>query len=230
MKNSYLLLALIVISCQVLKVPLDELDKLEKVMLYETTQDYLDNKPMRVQVGVLIEEKSQQHITIKGIFDSKTGLIMKKELSAWALKYEGQNYFNLGYSNDVNHWNSYAKFDIEGRYSIIIIDENSPSVLNSSSVSYGGGLAGVLMSESTKWGKNWRDSNGMKKKILLIDTKEIKPKSLSRNSGSLGNYLSRKKFHEIVNQSQSNLTEDKLKNLTYEEVIEMIKFANKNTL
>lgn len=107
------------------KIPLHELSTLDPVKLYETTTDYIKKQPMNLNAGVLIKDKSDQHITIKGIYDLKTGEKIDRGISAWALEYNDSNYFNLGYSTDLNNWNSYAKFDIEGKYSAVIIDDNS---------------------------------------------------------------------------------------------------------
>ena len=227
MKSKFFLLlaaAFILNSCKPLKVPLNKLDTLEKVTLFETSVDYFNRNPMKVNAGVIIKSQSNQHITVTGIFDLTTGLLMKKELSAWAIQLKGNSYFNLGYSDDVNHWNSYAKFDIEGRYSLIIIDDNSPPILHYSSVSNGGGISGFIMSESRKWGKNWRDEKGLKKKILIIDNKEIEPKFISRHESSVGNYLTKKKFDEIVQEHKIETTDSNLKKISF---LELLKVFNK---
>src|SRR5690606_9201883 len=144
----------------------------------------------------------------KGVFDLKTGKKNKKGISAWAIEYNGNNYFNLGYSNDVNHWGSYAKFDIEGKYCVIIIDDNSPYILKTTSQNYGGGLAGVLMAESLKWGKNWKDENGIKKRLLFIDTEDVQYSMMNRNESSHGNYLTRNQFKMILKETGTVLTDE----------------------
>lgn len=227
-KTALVLSLLILVACGVQKIPQSELDTLEPVKLYETTNDYLNRQPMEVDAGVLIKDKSDQHITIKGIFDLNTGLKVDRAISAWALEYNHSNYFNLGYSTDVNHWASYAKFDIEGKYCAIFIDDNSPNVLKTTSTYYGGGLSGVLMAESLKWNKNWKDKNGIKKKILFIDTQDISPKMRSRNTGSIGNYLTRKQFQKILDDVDMTLTDEKIKDIEFEVIVEVIETANKN--
>ncbi|WP_372920406.1 hypothetical protein [Salegentibacter sp.] len=230
MKKALLILCLLsLMSCGVSKVPTDELHTLDSVTLYETTDDYLNKKPMALDAGVLIKDQSDQHITIKGIFDKKTGEKLKKAISAWAMEYRDNNYFNLGYSTDINHWNSYAKFDIEGKYSAIIIDDNSPYILKTTSNTYGGGLAGSLIAESVKWNKNWKDKDGVKKKILFIDTQDISPKMLNRNASSHGNYLTRKQFENLMAEIDMSLPEEKIKDIEFEKVIEIIETANKES-
>lgn len=225
---AFFLCLLSLASCGVQKIPLNELDSLDAVTLYETTSDYLNKQHMQVDAGVLIKEQSKQHITIKGIFDRKTGEKIDKAISAWALEYRDDNYFNLGYSTDMNHWSSYAKLDIEGKYSAIIIDDNSPSILKTTSNSYGGGIAGSLIAESLKWNKNWKDKDGIKKKILFIDTQEISPKKLNRNASSHGDYLTRKQFEKLMEETDTSLSEEKIKDIEFEKVIEIIETANKN--
>ncbi|MEP6262876.1 MAG: hypothetical protein ABJ092_14965 [Gillisia sp.] len=225
-KILFILSILTLMSCGTQKIALNELHTLDPVTLYETTNTYLNDKPMNVDAGVLIKDKSNQHITIKGIYDLKTGEKIEKGISAWALKYKDENYFNLGYSTDLNHWNSYAKLDIEGKYSAVIIDDNSPYILKSSGNTYGGGVAGVLIAESLKWNKNWKDKNGNKKKIIFIDTRDISPKNLNRNASSHGNYLTRKQFQKVLDEVNMELSEEKIKEIEFEKVIEIIESAN----
>ena len=181
---------------------------------------------MEIELGVLVKDKSDQHITTEGLFDLKTGERHKKGLSAWAIKYNEANYFNLGYSNDVNHWGSYAKFDIEGKYCAIIIDDNSPYVLRSTSQTYGGGLSGVLMAESLKWGRNWKDAEGNKKRLLFIDTGDIRSQIGTRNESAHGNYLTKKQFKKLLDETGTVLTDEKTKDIEFGRIIDLINTAN----
>ncbi|GAB7256487.1 hypothetical protein [Polaribacter sp. OB-PA-B3] len=223
-KTIILLTILITTSCGIQKIPSTELHTLEPAKLYETTEDYISNKS--VEAGILIKERSNQHIKIKGVFDLNTGIKIKRGMSAWIIEYNGNKYFNLGYSGDVNHWNYFGKLDIEGKYCAIIIDKNSPNILKSSSNNYGGGLAGVLIGESSKWNKNWKDENGEKKKILFIDTENIRQKNANRNIGSLGDYLTRKQLQEITNEIGLNLSDTEIKNIMFEKIIQILKTEN----
>ncbi len=227
MKKITLLLSLLILtSCGIQKVPLTELHTLEPVKLYETTNDFINNQSKILNAGILVKDKSNQHITIKGVFDLNTGEKIKKGISAWAIEYNEGHYFNLGYSSDVNHWNSFAKFDVQGKYCSIIIDDNSPTILKTTSNTYGGGLAGVLMGESLKWGKNWKDKNGNKKRLLFIDTEDVSRKNGLRNQSSLGNYLTKKQFKKILEETKTTLTDEKIRNIEFEMVLEIIKTAN----
>lgn len=227
MKKTILFFALLILtSCGVQKIPLNQLHTLEPVKLYETSNDFLNKQPMEKELGILVKDKSDQHITTKGIFDLKTGEKSKSGISAWAIEYNNNYYFNLGYSTDVNHWGSYAKFDIKGKYCAIIIDENSPYILKSTSQTYGGGLAGSLIAESLKWGKNWKDEEGNKKRILFIDTEDIHNKMMSRNESAHGNYFTKKHFKKILDETGTVLTDEKIKDIEFNRIIELIKSAN----
>lgn len=227
MRKATLLITLLILTSCGVKIPLSELHTLEPIKAYETSNDFLAKKPMTAKLGVFVMEKSKQHITTKGIFNLDTGKINKMGESAWAIEYKGENYFSLGYSDDVNHWNSYAKFDIEGKYCAIIIDENSPSILNSTSVTYGGGISGFLLSESRKWGKNWKDKNGNKKKLLFIDNEDVKNKFIGRNPSSHGNYLTKQQFQKILHVTGTAMSDEKIKDIEFEKILELIKTANK---
>ncbi len=228
MKQSILFYAMLILtSCGVQKVPLNELHTLEPVKLYETSNDFLNKQSLENELGILIKDKSDQHITTKGVFDLNTGEKSKRGISAWAIEYNDNHYFNLGYSNDVNHWGSYAKFDIEGKYCIIIIDDNSPYILQSTSQTYGGGLAGVLMAESLKWGKNWKDENGNKKRLLFIDTEDVQNRMMNRNESAYGNYFTKRQFNKILEETETVLTDEKIKDIEFDRIIELINKANK---
>lgn len=216
-------------SCEVQKLPTDQLSNLKPVKLYDTTEDYLNRKAREVDAGVLIKNQSNQHVTIKGFFDLKTGIKIHRGISAWAIEYDSSRYFNLGYTTVLNYWKSYAKFDIEGKYCAVIIDSSSPAVLTvtSSNNSGGFGLAGALAAESVKWNKNWKDKDGIKKRVLFINTNNIEPEFLGRNAGSAGGYLTRKDVRDLISILGMVLGDAKVNELPLEPVIDLIKKANK---
>ena len=227
MKKLILIITLVSLySCGTQKASQAEIAKSKPIILYETTNDFTTNSPMQIKANAVIKKESNQHITIKKIIDPISGMKIKRAISAWAIKYNGNNYFNLGYSNDLNNWKSYAKFDIEGKICAIIIDKNSPNILKNSSTYYGGGLTGVLIGESTKWGKNWKDKKGNKKKILFIDTSNTLNKINGRNQGSLGNYLTRKDLKELIKKYQINIDTNNINEISFEKAIEIIKMIN----
>lgn len=84
------------------------------------------------------------------------------------------------------------------------------------------------MAESLKWGKNWKDENGNKKKLLFIDTEDIQYKMMKRNESSHGNYLTRNQFKMILKETGTALTDEKIKDIEFTKIIEFINSANKN--
>lgn len=75
-------------------------------------------------------------------------------------------------------------------------------------------------------GKNWKDKNGNKKRVLLIDTEDVRNKNGIRNQSSIGNYLTRKQFEKIMHESGSTLRNEKIKDIEFEKVLELIKILN----
>lgn len=228
MKYLILILSLFIFSLgNAQKIPLDDL---VPVKLYKTTEDYVNKNPMDINAAVLIKEESRQHIKIKNIYNLNTGKKINKILSAWAIEYKEGLYYNLMYSNDVKHFKSFAKFDIEGRYCAVIVNENSPYILKTNSNFYGGGVVGVLAKESHKWNKNWVDQYNLKVKILLVDTQDIETGLGVRKKYVLGDYLSRKKLEDILSEMGITLTVEKMKDVKFEKVIEIIERANIKSL
>ncbi len=119
----------------------------------------------------------------------------------------------------------YLKFDIIGKYCAFIIDENSPNIIKNGGGSHGSGLTGVLIKESSKWNKNWKDNKGKKKKILFVSTLDLYPyKEGLRNANcNLANFLSRKELKEITKEK---FPEIDIKGITFEKVINIIHSLN----
>lgn len=216
----------ILTSCGVSKLDTKYLSKLEPVVLYETSMDFLSQKPMQANAGVLIKKKSRQHITVHEIYDLSTGASIKRGTSAWALKYRDTNYLNLGYASDINTWYSFAKFDIEGKYCLVFVDTNSPKALQTSN--QGMGLTMALTTEVVKARNNWYDAKGNKYKIVFIDTDIIVPKQFSANKSARGEYLSEGQFEDIIEKYKLTSIYD-LKSKDdpkLEQVIEAFRFVN----
>ena len=148
MKPNFLYISfLFFLSCGVKNIPMDQLNELQPVKLYATTLDFLNKQPMMVDAGALINNQSDQHITVKDFFNMETGQKISRAMSAWAVEYKEKNYFNLGYSTEVHNWKSFAKLDLEGKYCLTIIDDKSPKVFKHTNNSYLGGLSGYLATQ-----------------------------------------------------------------------------------
>ena len=224
-KLIFISVVILLAACGPQKVSQAELSNAKPVVLYETTRDFNTKNAMKVNAVAVFTNESPQHVTIKKFIDIETGTKMKFKYPIWAITYNGNNYFHLAHSSDVFHNNSFAKFDIEGRICAIVIDENSPPVLKSTSNYYGGGLTGVLIGESNKWGKNWLDKDGTKKKILFIDTWD-QPIFNNKELESRGNYLTGKQLKDIISKNNINIDYSRIKDIKFEKVLEIIETIN----
>ncbi len=226
MKKLIIIYSILLASCGAQKATMEEVQQSKEVFLYPTMLDYTRDKVSKEKIGVIIKDSSQQHITIKKFINLNTKTKDRKAMKAWGIQYKGNDYFNLGYSTDVNHWKSYAKIDIKGPYSAILVDENSPYILNSTSNYYGGGLTGALIAESHKWNKNWKDKEGKKHKIIIINTFDIPQNPPSYYLGNQGNYLTRKQLKKMIKDYNLPYDTSKIKEISYEKVLKIIKKVN----
>ena len=191
------------------------------IKLYQTTRDFIKESAWDVDAVALITNESDYHLQIEKIVDSSTRKNIKRGHSVWAIEYKGDKYFNLGYSGDLNRWGLYIKFDIIGRYSVIIIDDNIPFNTKTDTRNFGGGLEGILIKEASTWGKNWEDESESKKKILFIDTHDLDRNAhFSHNAQcATANYLTKSKLKEIMGERFPDID---LKEVTFEQAIEII--------
>jgi hypothetical protein len=195
----------------------------QSVTLYPATREFLNDDPIPTEAFALVERLSDNHLKIKKFVD---GNGKKIKGTAFAIKYDGESYFNLFYSIDLNNIYYYAKFDIIGRYCAVIIDENTPAPIRNGGTSYPLGAAGALMKDSVKWGKAWLDKDGKKKRILFIDTLKYEPGTGARNGASIGNYLTRSQLTDILKAHKIDIEDKEAKDLSFEEVIRFINEMN----
>lgn len=193
------------------------------VILYETSEDFFSNNPWRTDAIAQIRGESDTHLWIRSFTEPGTKTKIKKSMSSWALEYNGNQYFHLGYSSDANQWNVFVRFDIVGNYSVIVIDESSPNIVKNAGGTGVLGLHGVLLKESQQWGKTWVDQHGKKRKILFIDRSDIQSQLGSRNSSSHGNFLSRKQLKNLIQKSNQEIDTD---DISFEGAIEIIRKLN----
>ncbi|GAB4017353.1 hypothetical protein GCM10028773_13500 [Spirosoma koreense] len=197
-----------------------------KVSLYQSSIDLLEDKKSNIDATALVKDEADNYIQIKKLVDADKKKI-KKWHSYWAIEYSGNKYFNLGYSHDLNQWGTYAKFDIIGKYCAIFIDSNSRKLVKNGGNLYGGGLMGAMIAGTYKWGKNWIDRNGAKKKILLVDTSILEIGMYAKEDGNTGNLLTKEKLTKIAQTNYPDMDVDKI---SFEKVVEIIEELNqKNT-
>jgi hypothetical protein len=195
------------------------------ITIYENTTSFLQKEGMVNTVGI-IKSESEKHVHMKKILNPDPGK-QKRGLTPWAIKYNEAEYFNLGYSDDLNNWNLFARFDIIGKYSAIFIDKDSPKIFYNNGITYGGGVSGALFKDSVKWNKAWIDKNGDKKRILFIDSRVYTPKNVSRvEDGILGNYLTRDQLKELITVNKIDVQGKAPKDLSFEEVAKIIQKLN----
>ena len=116
--------------------------------------------------------------------------------------------------------------DIVGNYCAIILHKTASDKISKGGLNYGGNLTGLLIAKSTKWNKNWKTSSGDDVLILFIDTNFVRPKSATRNQGSFGKFLTRKKVRELLAKHGNESPKDKTSDITVEELVELVKKWN----
>jgi hypothetical protein len=201
---------------------------LDSILLYETTEHFINQSPVAPSVyGELLELKPN-FLRVYKFKDAATNKKIKYGQLSWALKYKGEDYFNMIYFDETNLTNTYYKMDLVGRYCVVLIDENE-KIFFTDEGNYGLGLQGVLVSsiENKRRAKyNWKDKSGKKVNILLIDTQNILRQTADRNKGSSAYLMSKSSLYKTLKQLIPDLDSDKLNNFLIEDIIELIKKLN----
>ncbi|GGF06026.1 hypothetical protein SAMN05443634_11237 [Chishuiella changwenlii] len=207
------------------------------ISFYKTTDDFINNNITANDKFALVKNKTnltrQQFDSIsktsnilksQKIIDKKTLQEFEEGTRSWALKYNENYFFNLGYSTDVNSWSTWVKFDVIGKYCLIFIPQNS-YINNLIGNSNGGlGLNGILMKESTKWGTNFSNNNN-NTRIIFIDTTNQKGPFLSRYRSSIGNLLTKKTLKKLAKENNVSFNE---KEATFDDIVNFITTLNNN--
>ncbi|WP_439559022.1 hypothetical protein [Dyadobacter sp.] len=209
----------------ILSVSISIAQEIEKpVAVYTNTSDFLNRK--EISTKAIIKSESDRHVRTKRIIDPASSK-KNRSLLPWAMRYNDVDYFNLGYSDDLRNWNTFARFDIVGKFSAIFIDKDSPKELFNNTAN-GASLAGLLATESTKWNKAWIDEKGEKKRILLINATFYVPRDSPRVAdGCVGNYLSKGQLRELIETNKIDIQNKEVNKLSFEEVVEVIHKLNK---
>ena len=167
MKKLILLLSVIFLySCGAQKATIEETRTSKSIIIYDTMNDYLNKTPLNIKAKVIIKDESDQHVTLKIIFDPETGKKIKKWENFWVINYNGENYFNLFYSKDMPLFKTFVKLDIEGEICGFILDKDSHKIFNlKNSVKagpvIGNGKIGIAIVKTTKSGGVWIDENNI---------------------------------------------------------------------
>lgn len=182
---------------------------------YLSTSDFQNRVSGQEKIVPVIKKHEKDYIKISKLVDEQTGKRNKPANFPWAVKLDTTYYFNLRYSRDLQNPEVYLKADIIGKFCALIIDQDTSPIISSGGANYGGGLTGVLIKESEKWGKNWISEDGKKVKLLITDTSNLELKHGFGHSNSDWKLLFRKNINEILGLS---LSEEDIKNLTLKDV------------
>lgn len=190
------------------------------IKYFESTLEYTNNS---LSSNSVIPDGTKyianRLLKIRKLIDPETGKKSKKIKIPWAIDSGSDIYFNLFYCNDMFSPGLYVKPDVIGRYCVFYTDTQALRLIHSNSPNtYGGGLTGVLINESRKWGKNWTDENEEKIKIFIVDTKDLELKLKNKNH-ALWKILTRKNLNKILNL---DLSEERLENISLDEVKNLI--------
>ena len=191
---------------------------------YLSTSDFKNKVSGKEKIVPVIKKHEKDYIKIPKLVDEQTGKRNKPANFPWAVKLDTNNYFNLRYSQDLQNLEVYVKADIVGKFCALIIDQDTSPIISNGGANYGGGLTGVSIKESEKWSKNWISKEGKKVKLLITDTANLELKHGFGHSNSDWKLLSRKNINEILGLS---LSEENIKNLTFEDVKSIV--LEKNT-
>lgn len=211
------------------QLTLREIRNAESIIIYDTSEDYVHNNPMKINAKAVINKGSKQYISFKKIFNSDTGKVIKKWDWFWAINYEGDNYFNLLYSKDLKRARTFVKFNIEGEICAIIIDKNSSDVLknitNQNIAFTNNPKAGIGVSFNIFDKTNKNQAN--KKVIFIIETNVLAPKFGARKAGSFAYYLGYSRLKDLIKDNNIKIDYDKISDIPFKKVIKIIESLNK---
>lgn len=192
------------------------------IKLYLSTEDYKNKNPSKSSTYTEIVEQTEQYIIIDRIYESLTNLPLKDARNPWAISYKNVIYFNMTYSLDYPGRNLYAKFDIEGKFCALIIDENtSPKITNGKY--YGNGLTSIINKEISKTGRDWVDKESKKVRILVFNSTKIDKDSIYGHKVAYAKILTRKNINKLLNLT---LSEKIISEMNADEVILLIQKIN----
>ncbi|HMU05062.1 MAG TPA: hypothetical protein PJ990_15620 [Saprospiraceae bacterium] len=213
-----ILAILFICSCAVLNIPLEER---VSVQYYISQADYKNNK-LKDNAYTSIKKKGKDYISIEKIFGSDDKKIEKAK-TAFAIIIDNELYFNMRNSVEYNNSELYAKFNIIGTISALFINDRTSSTIKNGGTNYGFGVAGVILSDADKWGKNWKDTKDQKHKIMIFNKDKVIDYKI-RYINIKYELLSQKNFNDLLG---TQLSESEIDNLTFEDVKEIIIDLNK---
>jgi hypothetical protein len=218
MKNSLLLLLFLTsFKC------FTQVDK--EISYFESTTNYLENNISQDKViPKKIQFESDKFLRITKLLDPNTRKRSKEAGYPWAIYTDSTVYFNLRFSKGILSPELYIKPDVSGRFCVVFANKETLRIIHSYSLNnYGGGLTGVLIKESEKWGKNWLNEKEEKIKIFIVDTRNLELKNIRGYKNAAWKILDRKNINEILGLE---LPEERLKEISLDEIKDLIKEKN----
>ncbi|MBP2833205.1 hypothetical protein J8281_13505 [Aquimarina sp. U1-2] len=193
------------------------------VKYFASTSDYTNKVISDEIVTVRLRDKSDTFIKVKKLLDKKTGKRSKKAGFPWAIQYDSLTYFNLRYCKEYLSPETFLKSDLNGKYIAIFLDKSAQKNINNQKNYYGGGLQGLLISESVKLGESWISESGDTSKILIVNTQKLDLNNIRGYKNAQWRLLTKKSINEILGLT---LSKEEIKQLTTEKVKTLI--INKN--
>jgi len=173
------------------------------VVLYMTSQDLLANKPMDIKASLITDEMAANYIFANKIIDKSTGKKVKESKFIWAIKYKGDYYVNMGYTDVMSTTGMYLKMDIVGTYCAIKFDDRMPYPNAKSAFYYGGSVLGYLVAKSQGYADDnqvWKVSEKKSVPIFYcnLEDKEYRNFQQNRNESCLLTYFSEKSLNNLI--------------------------------
>lgn len=193
----------------------------EPISIFETTNDFLYD--IKKEALMEVRSSGESYFITKKFLDIQTGKKLKISGANWAIKRGPDLYFNMIYSDDMSN-GIFIRLDITGRYCVAILDENSYKKAKAGARDlYGLSDLGFFGKSFNIRSRTLKDSADGKRYLVLIDTKLIEPRDWPRKEGSHANLLTKKKLAGLM---KDNKLEGSAKDLSFEEVIDLIKSEN----
>lgn len=194
------------------------------ISYYASTSDYANSTSSEKKVipkNIILQ--TEKLIRIPMLIDQHTEKRSKEAGFPWAISIDSTVYFNLRYSIEMQSPEMYIKPDITGRFCVLFADKETLRTIAANGSYYGGGLQGVLMNESTKWGKNWVSEDGEEIKIFIVDVENLELNHIKGYRNAAWKILSKNNLNEILEQ---NLTKEEIKELSIDDIKDKIQKIN----
>lgn len=140
------------------------------IEIFVSVDDFLSGVPTSGNYYARLKEKQEDYVFLSEVFDARTHRRIHKDSLAWAIRYKGEEYIHLKYTDKYFNENVYAKFDIVGDICAMYIDDETSKKVKSGGTYTTYDLSGYLDKEIKKWGDNWKNKAGDKCKVLTINT------------------------------------------------------------